>query len=89
VPKLLVGYHDLVALNALRHPKVLSGAVVTARTKETLQSKRYNHTRVKHNRTKGQKETQDSPSSDPLAIANDGNRRNGNKRAINTKQAKG
>ena len=34
----LVGYQDLGALNALRHPRVLSGAVVTARTTEMLWS---------------------------------------------------
>jgi hypothetical protein len=33
-------------------------------------------------------ETRDSPSFDPLAIANDGNRRNGIKEATNTKQAR-
>jgi hypothetical protein len=39
VLKLLVGYHNLGALNALDISRVLSGAVVTARTKEILQSK--------------------------------------------------
>jgi hypothetical protein len=39
VPERLVGYHDLGALNALDISQVLSGAVVTARTKEILRSK--------------------------------------------------
>ena len=38
MPNPLVGYQDLGALNALRHPRVLSGAVVTARTTEMLRS---------------------------------------------------
>jgi hypothetical protein len=49
-------------------PRVLSGAVVTARTKETLRSTRYKHTRVQHDNQKMVK-TQDSPSFDSLAIA--------------------
>jgi hypothetical protein len=39
VLKLLVGYHNLGALNALDISQVLSGAVVTTRTKEMLWSK--------------------------------------------------
>jgi hypothetical protein len=39
VLKLFVGFHNLGALNALDIPQVLSSAVVTARTKEMLQSK--------------------------------------------------
>jgi hypothetical protein len=39
VLKLFVGYHNLGALNALDISKVLSGAVVTARTKEMLRLK--------------------------------------------------
>jgi hypothetical protein len=39
VLKLFVGYHNLGALNALDISLVLSGAVVTARTEEMLQSK--------------------------------------------------
>jgi hypothetical protein len=48
---------------------------------------RYNHTRLKHERTK--RGTRDSPSFDPLTMANDVNWRNGIKRVINSKQAKG
>jgi hypothetical protein len=36
VLKLLVGYHNLGALNALNISQVLSGAVVTARTEGML-----------------------------------------------------
>jgi hypothetical protein len=39
VLKLFVGYHNLGALNALDISQVLSGAVVTVRTKEMLRSK--------------------------------------------------
>jgi hypothetical protein len=38
-------------------PRVLSGAVVTARTKETLRSTRYKHTRVQHDNQKTGKDT--------------------------------
>ena len=38
VPNPLIGYQGLGALNALRHPRVLSGAVVTARTIEIIWS---------------------------------------------------
>jgi hypothetical protein len=39
VLKLFVGYHNLGTLNALDISRVLSGAVVTARTKEILRAK--------------------------------------------------
>jgi hypothetical protein len=38
VLKILVGYHNLGALNALDVSRVLSGTVVTARTEEMLRS---------------------------------------------------
>jgi len=55
VPNPLVGYQDLGALNALRHPRVLSGAVVTARTTEMLWSNLGTNIQgFKHERTKGE-----------------------------------
>jgi hypothetical protein len=39
VLKLLIGYHNLGALNALDISRVLSGAIVTTRTEEMLWSK--------------------------------------------------
>jgi hypothetical protein len=70
--------------------RVLSSAVVTARTKEMLQSKKVQtYKGLGHDRAKRWKETWDSLSFDPLAIANNGNRRNIIKRAVNTKPAKG